>query len=204
MSTPSDSTWSPIRGWVPECAGSRYDQGLGHLLTLVTCLPTMLAGSVKGPWLSERLDSSPLTSGTSHILRKQRPCVADSGVTLENSRQNGTLLAWSSPLHDPDGDLHRRDSRSNWRPVGGPGPATPSFVPPSPGPSAPRDLGRDAAVAPGATLVPYTFGDSDWARADRPAVAVIRFNRYREARRATYELLVALGLARDGGHATTA
>jgi DNA-binding LacI/PurR family transcriptional regulator len=38
-----------------------------------------------------------------------------------------------------------------------------------------------------------TFGDSDWARAYRPAVAVIRFDRYREARRATYEVLVALG-----------
>jgi LacI family transcriptional regulator len=38
-----------------------------------------------------------------------------------------------------------------------------------------------------------TFGDSDWARAYRPPVAVIRFDRYREARRATYEVLVALG-----------
>jgi LacI family transcriptional regulator len=38
-----------------------------------------------------------------------------------------------------------------------------------------------------------TFGDSDWARAYRPSVAVIRFDRYREARRATYEVLVALG-----------
>jgi hypothetical protein len=38
-----------------------------------------------------------------------------------------------------------------------------------------------------------TFGDSDWARAYRPAVAVIRFERYREARRATYEVLVVLG-----------
>ena len=38
-----------------------------------------------------------------------------------------------------------------------------------------------------------TFGDTDWVRAYRPAVAVIRFDRYREARRATYEVLVALG-----------
>ena len=37
-----------------------------------------------------------------------------------------------------------------------------------------------------------TFGDSGWARAYRPAVAVIRFDRYREARRATYEVLVVL------------
>jgi DNA-binding LacI/PurR family transcriptional regulator len=38
-----------------------------------------------------------------------------------------------------------------------------------------------------------TFGDSDWARAYRPAEAVIQFDRYREARRATYEVLAALG-----------
>jgi LacI family transcriptional regulator len=38
-----------------------------------------------------------------------------------------------------------------------------------------------------------TFGDSDWARAYRPAVAAIRFDRYREARRVTYDVLVSLG-----------
>jgi DNA-binding LacI/PurR family transcriptional regulator len=38
-----------------------------------------------------------------------------------------------------------------------------------------------------------TFGDSDWARAYRPAVAVIRFDRYGEARRVTYDLLRSLG-----------
>ena len=38
-----------------------------------------------------------------------------------------------------------------------------------------------------------SFGDSDWARAYRPAVSVIRFDRYAEARWVTYNLLVHLG-----------
>jgi LacI family transcriptional regulator len=38
-----------------------------------------------------------------------------------------------------------------------------------------------------------TFGDSEWAQAYRPAIAVIRFDRYAEARRATHDLLVTLG-----------
>lgn len=38
-----------------------------------------------------------------------------------------------------------------------------------------------------------TFGDSEWTEAYRPAIVVIRFDRYVEARRATYELLVVLG-----------
>ena len=42
-----------------------------------------------------------------------------------------------------------------------------------------------------------TFGDSEWAQAYRPAIAVIRFDRYVEARRATHDLLVTLGNAPD-------
>jgi LacI family transcriptional regulator len=38
-----------------------------------------------------------------------------------------------------------------------------------------------------------TFGDSDWAQAYRPAVTVVRFDRYREARRVTYDVLAGLG-----------
>jgi LacI family transcriptional regulator len=38
-----------------------------------------------------------------------------------------------------------------------------------------------------------TFGDSEWTEAYRPAIAVIQFDRYVEARRATYDLLTALG-----------
>jgi LacI family transcriptional regulator len=40
-----------------------------------------------------------------------------------------------------------------------------------------------------------TFGDSEWAQAYRPAIAVIRFDRYAEARWAAHELLAALGNA---------
>ena len=63
-------------------------------------------------------------------------------------------------------------------------------------PLAPQLLGTLAEMQPSLPeqLSFITFGDSaDWARAYRPAVAVIRFDRYREARRATYEVLVALG-----------
>jgi LacI family transcriptional regulator len=42
-----------------------------------------------------------------------------------------------------------------------------------------------------------TFGDSEWAQAYRPAIAVIRFDRYVEARRATHDLLATLGNAPD-------
>ena len=38
-----------------------------------------------------------------------------------------------------------------------------------------------------------TFGDSEWATAYRPALSVIRLNRYQEARHLTRELLVQLG-----------
>jgi DNA-binding LacI/PurR family transcriptional regulator len=48
-------------------------------------------------------------------------------------------------------------------------------------------------LSPPGHLSSVTFGDSDWARACRPAVVVIRFDRYREAPRATDELLAALG-----------
>lgn len=40
-----------------------------------------------------------------------------------------------------------------------------------------------------------TFGDSEWAQAYRPAIAVIRFDRYAEARRVTHDLLMTLGNA---------
>ncbi len=42
-----------------------------------------------------------------------------------------------------------------------------------------------------------TFGDSEWAQAYRPAIAVIRFDRYAEARWATHDLLTSLGNAPD-------
>lgn len=42
-----------------------------------------------------------------------------------------------------------------------------------------------------------TFGDSEWAQAYRPAIAVIRFDRYAEGRRATHELLATLENAPD-------
>jgi DNA-binding LacI/PurR family transcriptional regulator len=42
-----------------------------------------------------------------------------------------------------------------------------------------------------------TFGDSEWAQAYRPSIAVIRFDRYTEARRATFDLLKTLGSTPD-------
>ncbi len=42
-----------------------------------------------------------------------------------------------------------------------------------------------------------TFGDSDWARAYRPAIAVLRVDRYREARSVTHDLLLEVGRSPD-------
>jgi DNA-binding LacI/PurR family transcriptional regulator len=42
-----------------------------------------------------------------------------------------------------------------------------------------------------------TFGDSEWAAAYRPALSVIRLDRYQQARRITHDLLVELGNTLD-------
>ena len=60
------------------------------------------------------------------------------------------------------------------------------------GSSAPRDLGRDAAVAPGATVVHVRgFRLGPCLPTSR---GVIRFDRYLEARRVTYEVPGRRGL----------
>jgi DNA-binding LacI/PurR family transcriptional regulator len=71
---------------------------------------------------------------------------------------------------------------------------------------APQLLGTlsDLRLALPQQLSFITFGDSDWARAYRPSVAVIRFDRYREARRVTYDVLLSLGSSPQMEDAPTA
>ena len=62
----------------------------------------------------------------------------------------------------------------------------------------PRPLARTSDPCAGNFTLPQhvtfiTFGDSDWSRAYRPALAAIRSDRYREGRWAASEVLVSPG-----------